>query len=43
MNPVLSADKTEEVRFEIDRDFGEEEEKDLMHENGNVKYSQLAD
>ena len=43
MNPILPKDKTEEIRFEIDREFGEQEESDVMYENGNVKYSSLAD
>ena len=41
LNPILSKGKTEEIRFEIDRDFGPQEAADLMHENTNVKYSQL--
>ena len=41
LNPILSKDKTDEIRFEIDRDFGEQEEKDAMYENTNLKYSKL--
>ena len=39
INPVLGKAKTEEIRFEIDRDFGPDEEEDLMHSNTNLKYS----
>ena len=39
LNPVLSKDKTEEIRFEIDRDFGPEEVNDLIYEDTSVKYS----
>ena len=41
LNPVLSKDKTEVIRYEIDADFGAEEEKDLIHSNASVKYSLL--
>ena len=41
LNPVLSKDRTEVIRYEVDRDFGPEEEKDLVYANGSVKYSQL--
>ena len=39
MTPIVLADKTEEIRFEIDRDFGEQDDPDLMYQNNNVKYS----
>ena len=41
LKPILSKEKTEEIRFEIDREYGPEEEGDLMHCNANVKYSAL--
>ena len=41
LNPVINKDKTEEIRFEIDREFGAEEDQDLLHVNGNLKYSAL--
>jgi len=41
LNPILSKEKTDEIRWEIDRDFGEQEDADLVYENTNVKYSQL--
>ena len=37
LNPILSKDKTEEIRNEIDLEYTEPEE-DLMHANANVKY-----
>ena len=42
LNPVLSKDKTEEIRYEIDREFGPQDINDLVHENTNVKYRDLA-
>ena len=41
LNPILSKDKTDEIRFEIDREFGQQEDTDIMYENTNQKYSQL--
>ena len=41
LNPILSRDKTEEIRYEIDRDFGPQEDTDPMYENTNLKYSKL--
>ena len=40
LNPILSKDKVEEIRNEIDREYTEPEE-DMIHVNGNVKYRQL--
>ena len=42
LNPILSPDKTEEIRSEIDHDYTEPEE-DLIHVSANLKYRQLAD
>ena len=41
LNPILSKDKTEEIRYEVDRDFIENETNELVYENTDVKYSQL--
>lgn len=41
LNPILTKEKTDEIRWEIDRDFGEQEDADLVYENTNVKYSQI--
>ena len=41
LNPIFDKEQTEIVRFEVDRDFGEQDEKDLFFCNGGVKYSQL--
>ncbi len=39
LNPILTKGKTEEIRWEIDREFGEQEDKDIVYENTNIKYS----
>ena len=41
MTPILNKEQTEVVRFEIDRDFGEQDQEDLFYCNPNVKYSQM--
>ena len=41
MNPILNKEQTEIVRFEIDRDFGEQDAEDLFYCNPNVKYSSM--
>ena len=41
LNPVLSKEKTDEVRFEIDRDLVDEDPGELIYENTNVKYRYL--
>jgi len=41
LNPILTKEKTDEIRWEIDREFGEQEDADLVYENTNVKYSQM--
>ena len=41
LNPVLDKEKTDEIRFEIDRDLGEEDPMELIYENTNVKYRNL--
>ena len=41
LDPVLSREKTEEVRFEIDRDFGPQDANDLIYHDTTVKYSQF--
>lgn len=43
MNVILNKEKTQEIRFEIDHEFGQQEDADIMYENTNVKYSQLED
>ena len=43
IGPILPNDKTEEIRAEIDRDFGPQDENDYMYTNTNVKYSALPD
>ena len=43
INPILPKDKTEEISFEIDRDFGPQEDADQMYENTNKKYNELPD
>ena len=43
LNPILPKDKTEQIRYEIDSDFGPSEDEDIMYTNGNLKYSALED
>ena len=43
LNPVLGKEKTDEIRYEIDREFGPDEINDLIYENTNLKYKKLDD
>lgn len=42
LDPVLNKEQTEILRFEIDKDFSEQENRQNFV-NGNLKYSQLDD
>ena len=41
LDPLFDKKQSEIVRFEIDRDFGEDEEDDLIYCNGSVDYKKL--
>ena len=41
MTPIFNKEQTEIVRYAIDCDLNEEEGKELIYTNANVKYSQL--
>ena len=43
MDPVLNKEQTEIVRYEIDRDFGPQDDNDHMHCNANLEYKKLQD
>ena len=43
MNPVLSADQTEVIRYEVDKDFGPQDQNDLMYCNANLSYDNLEE
>ena len=42
LDPVLNKEQTELLRYEIDKDFSEEQNRQNFV-NGNLKYSQLDD
>ena len=43
LDPILNKDQSEILRYEVDLDFGESEESDLLHCNGNKEYKKLDD
>ena len=38
LDPILDKQQSEIIRFEIDRNFGKDEDKDLYYVNGNLSY-----
>ena len=43
LDPILDKQQSEIIRFEIDRNFGKDEDKDLYYVNGNLSYDDQED
>ena len=41
LNPILDKQRTRQMMFEIDHDFGPSEDHEIMFENTNISYSKL--